>query len=138
MSHGGGGGGGGSSITTFIIGVLAVIGFVGFLQYASHFATFAKTETIATASSQFDETGTINYTTNSSGDAVSYLVYNVNGVVLTKALVFTNSSTCVTTKGTYPCALIADSLESYVGASTIEVVGTIDAEHVSVSSLKTI
>lgn len=118
--------------TLLIVGGLAVIGA------AYVFGSFSGPIVLnqPTESGAFQVAGTLDFTENSTGQAVSYIVYKMpSGQVATKALVFGNGSQCETNSTTYPCALIADALPTYFGTRPVQVVGTVDAEHINVSEL---
>jgi hypothetical protein len=92
----------------------------------------------ASTPNSFQASGTIDYTENGEGANVPYLVYvPLSGSVATKALVFGSGSECVVSGQSYPCTLIADALQTYVGTSVVKVTGTVDGEHLTVSSLET-
>ncbi len=87
-------------------------------------------------SGSFDASGTIEYTQNSTGQEIPYLVYRLaNGEVMTKAIVFGNGSDCETKSGWYPCPLIEDSLQLYFGVGPVRMEGTIVSEHVVVTRM---
>lgn len=58
-------------------------------------------------------TGTLTYTRNNVGTQIPYLVYQSNGSVATRVLIFNSTSDCVTTRGDYLCSLIANTLATY-------------------------
>jgi hypothetical protein len=76
-------------------------------------------------------TGTIEYYPNNLGTPIPYLVYAPER---DKALLFDSASRCETSRGTYPCSLIAQALHAYY-PDRVTATGSVKAEHVLVKRL---
>lgn len=120
-----------------VVVLLAITGFYLWLSGTVHYEGAAASAAAAVALAEpFAATGTIDYTSDNAGNPAPYLVYkNAAGMTLTKALVFSANSSCETSRGNYPCRLIADDLNAYYGQSFVRAVGQEDASSLVVDSL---
>jgi len=84
--------------------------------------------------------GTLTYQTDNVGRSVPYLMFrSMDGSVTVKALTFTAASACVPSAGgSYPCVLVADAIPHYFGSGPVLVDGTVDAEHITVSDMRSL
>ena len=81
--------------------------------------------------------GTLTYERNNMGQEVPYLVFRLaDGSLDVKSLTFVPASACTAASGQYPCTLIAGAIRPYFNGGPVSVVGTTDAEHITVSRMR--
>jgi hypothetical protein len=81
------------------------------------------------AADTFELTATLTYYPDNLGRQIPWIVYKTtNGSTATKSLAFDSASSCVTSSGTFPCALIADAFAHYYSSGSIRVIGTFNNE----------